>query len=291
MCKRLHYSRNVEGTPTVENGHVRMGMRNQLVAIQRGFEIVTSFPEWKNTPIILGESDPEGCAARSTQKHPESAYRNGPMFAAYTAEILNQIDMLASQGHVKFQGALAWSFEFGNQPYFAGFRELPTNGIDKPVLNAFRMLGQLSGRRLAVKSAGAVPADEILKAGVRGHPDVNAIATRREREITILVWNYHDDDVPAIATLVKLSVTGMPPAVKQTIVEHFRIDNNHSNALTEWQRLGSPTNPSADEYRRLEDSGQLQQLTSPQWRKVTGGQIRFEFALPRQALSLLRITW
>ena len=82
---------HAKGTPSVENGHVQMGMRNQLVAIQRGFEIVTSFHEWRDTPIILGESDPEGCAACSTQKHPESAYRNGPLFAAYTA-ILNQID-------------------------------------------------------------------------------------------------------------------------------------------------------------------------------------------------------
>jgi len=80
---------HAKGTPTVENGHVQMGIRNQLAAIQRGFEIVTSFPEWRNTPIILGESDPEGCAACSAQKHPESAYRNGPRFAAYTAAILN----------------------------------------------------------------------------------------------------------------------------------------------------------------------------------------------------------
>jgi xylan 1,4-beta-xylosidase len=213
------------------------------------------------------------------------------LFAAYTAAILNQIDGLASRKHVNLQGALTWSFEFENQPYFAGFRELATNGIDKPVLNTFRMLGLLSGRRLAVNSGGAVPSDEMLKTGVRSRPDVNAIATRQERGITILAWNYHDDDVPAPDAPVDLAVTGIPPAVKQVLIEHFRVDGSHSNAYAEWQRLGSPTHPSADEYWRLEDSGQLQQLTSPQWRKVTEGQITFELALPRQALSLLRITW
>jgi len=35
---------HAKGTPSVENGHVQMGIRNQLAAIQRGFEIVTSFP-------------------------------------------------------------------------------------------------------------------------------------------------------------------------------------------------------------------------------------------------------
>jgi xylan 1,4-beta-xylosidase len=188
---------HAKGAPTLENGHVRMGIRHQLAAIQRGFRVVTSFPEWRSTPIILGESDPEGCAACSAQKHAENAYRNAPLFASYTAAVLNQIDALAASEHVNFQGALTWSFEFENQPYFAGFRELATNGIDKPVLNAFRMLGLLSGRRLAVNSAEAVPSDEILKTGVRSRPDVNAIATRQDREITILAWNYHDDDVPA----------------------------------------------------------------------------------------------
>jgi xylan 1,4-beta-xylosidase len=282
---------HAKGAPTLENGHVRMGIRHQLAAIQRGFKIVTSFPEWQDKPILLGESDPEGCAACSAQKHPENAYRNGPLFASYTAAILNQIDALVAREHVNFQGALTWSFEFEVQPYFAGFRELATNGIDKPVLNAFRMLGLLGGRRLAVDSTGAVSADEILKTGVRNRPDVNAIATRQDRAITILAWDYHDDDVPAPDTPVDLAVTGIPPTVKQVLIEHLRVDGSHSNAYAEWQRLGSPMHPSADEYRQLENSGQLQQLASPQWRSVKEGKVRLEFTLPRQGLSLLRITW
>jgi xylan 1,4-beta-xylosidase len=282
---------HAKGAPTLENEHVRMGIGHQLAAIQRGFKIVTSFPEWQNKPILLGESDPEGCAACSAQKHPENAYRNGPLFASYTAAVLNQIDALAAREHVNFQGALTWSFEFEEQAYFAGFRELATNGIDKPVLNAFRMLGLLGGRRLAVISARAVPLDEILNSGVRGRPDVNAIATRRDREITILAWNYHDDDLSAPDAPVELAVSGMPPVVRQVLIEHFRVDSSHSNAYAEWQRLGSPMQPSSHEYRQLEESGQLQQLGSPQWRSVKEGKIMLEFTLPRQGLSLLRITW
>jgi xylan 1,4-beta-xylosidase len=282
---------HAKGAPTLANGHVRMGIRHQLAAIQRGFKIVTSFPEWQNKPIILGESDPEGCAACSAQKHPENAYRNGPLFASYTVAVLNQIDALAAREQVNFQGALTWSFEFEGQPYFAGFRELATNGIDKPVLNAFRMLGLLGGRRLAVSSTGAVPADEVLKTGVRSRPDVNAIATRQDQEITILAWNYQDDDVPAPDAPVDLAVTGIPPTVKQVLIEHFRVDGSHSNAYAEWQRRGSPMHPSADEYRQLENLGQLQQMASPQWRRPREGQIKLEFTLPRQGLSLLRITW
>ena len=47
-------------------------------------------------------------------------------------------------------------FEFENQPYLDGFRTLATNGVDKPVLNVFRMAGMMGGNRLAVESdAGA----------------------------------------------------------------------------------------------------------------------------------------
>ena len=40
-----------------------MSVSNQLRAIDNGFKIVASFPELRDTPIIIGESDPEGCAA------------------------------------------------------------------------------------------------------------------------------------------------------------------------------------------------------------------------------------
>jgi hypothetical protein len=41
----------------------------------------------------------------------------------------------------------------------------------------------------------------------------------------------------------------------------------------------------------LEISGHLQQFDSPQWKNVKDGKLKFEFALPIQGLSLLRITW
>lgn len=280
-----------KGAPVFENGHVRMGISHHLAAIDRGFKIVASFPEWQKTPIILGESDPEGCAACSAQQHPENAYRNGPLYAAYTATVLNQIYTLASQERVNFQGAVTWAFEFEDQPYFAGFRDLATNGVDKAVLNTFRMFGLLNGERVTVSSSGTVPVQEMLKTGVRGVPDVNAIATRRDHEITILVWNYEDNDLPAPDAPINLAVTGIPEVAKTVLLQHFRVDGTHSNAYAEWQNMGSPAHPSADQQSRLEDAGQLQLLGSPQWMAAKEGQMKLNFSLPRQGLSLLRIAW
>ena len=158
---------------------------------------------------------------------------------------------MARQEHVNFLGVVTWAFEFEDQPYFAGFRELATNGVDKPVLNAFRMLGLLGNERVKVTSSGALPSEEVVRNGVRAQPDINAIATRKDREIEILIWNYHDDDVPFPAAPIDLVITGLPADAKRGLLEHFRVDSDHSNAFTAWKEMGSPQSPSESEYKRL----------------------------------------
>lgn len=91
-------------------------LSHQLAVIDAGFKIVTSFPEWRQTPIIFGESDPEGCAACSAKENPQNAYRNGPLYGAYTVEALNQTLQLAEKDNVNFVGAVTWAFEFEQQP-------------------------------------------------------------------------------------------------------------------------------------------------------------------------------
>ena len=280
-----------KGSPTWQGDHVQMGISRQLAAIEQGFKITASFPEWRQTPIILGESDPEGCAACSAKDNPQNLYRNGPLYGAYTVEVLNNILALARQEHINFLGAVTWAFEFEDQPYFAGFRELATNGVDKPVLSAFRMLGMLGNERVKVTSSGTLPTGEIVSAGVRGQPDINAIATRKEREIEVLVWNYHDDDLPYPAASIDLVVTGLPINARRGLLEHFRVDSGHSNAFTVWKEMGSPQSPSESEYERLKSGGQLQLLSSPAWIEIREGSIHLQFTLPRQGLSLLRLWW
>jgi len=42
---------------------------------------------------------------------------------------------------------------------------------------------------------------------------------------------------------------------------------------------------------QLERAGALQLLGSPQWIVVKEGKVKVEFDLPRQGVSLLKITW
>ncbi len=73
---------HAKGAPQFVDNHVRMGIAAQLRTIDDGFQIVASFPEVKNKPIVIGESDPEGCAAC---QGPQLDYRNGTMYSSYTA--------------------------------------------------------------------------------------------------------------------------------------------------------------------------------------------------------------
>ncbi len=182
-------SYHAKGQPAVVEGHVRMGVGKNTADAAQGMQIVASFPKFQNLPIIVSESDPEGCAACSARVYPQNAYRNGPLYATYEAVMLKNMFELADREKTNIAGMLTWAFEFENQPYFEGFRTLASNGIDKPVLNLFRMAARMRGDRVAVDSSGAVPVATIQAAGVRGAtPDVDAIAVRSgSLEISILI--------------------------------------------------------------------------------------------------------
>jgi len=268
-----------------------MGVSNQAQDVNRGFAIVREFPKFQSLPIVLSESDPEGCAACAARVYPQNGYRNIPLFASYTAVMMKSIFELADRTKANIEGMLSWAFEFEGQPYFEGFRTLATNGIDKPVLNFFRMAALMKGDRVRVESSGAVPLDSILAGGVRATPDVDGLAVRSGHELSVMLWNYFDDDVPAPDAPVELALAGLPPGAGRVLVRHYRIDATHSNAYTAWKNLGSPQSPSPDQYSALESAGQLQLLESPRWVDARGGQAELRFTLPRQAVSLVQVSW
>jgi xylan 1,4-beta-xylosidase len=273
---------HAKGSPVFTNGHVRMGIANQLQNIDSGFATVAGFPELKDKPVVIGECDPEGCAAC---QGPQLGYRNSTMYSSYTAASFARIHDLAEKHRVNLEGALTWAFEFENQPYFAGFRVLASNGVDLPVLNVFRMFGRMSGIRLTATSSADAGVDSLRTRGVRGAADVSALASLAQQQLFVLVWNYHDDDMPAPASPVELSVTGLPWSNGIAHAKQFRIDASHSNAFEFWKRLGSPQNPTAEQYRKLEKAGQLDLLETKDT-PVQGGQANWHFTLPRQAVSL-----
>lgn len=282
---------HVKGSPHVVDGHVQMGLGRELENAATGFGIVQLSEKFRNLPIVLSEADPEGCGACSPEQHPEDAYRNGTVYPAYTAAAMEGLTELAADQHVNLAGFLTWAFEFEGQPLFAGRRSLASHGIDKPEMNLFRMAGMLSGERVGATSDAAIPADSVVKAGVRERPEVDALATRAGKSASVMVWNYADDDVAGVAATVRMTVNGVPVAVRRVRVEEFRIDAKHSNAFEAWKQMGSPQDPNAEQVARLKAAGQLERMGSPRWVTVEHGKAQVEIELPRESVSLLRVGW
>ena len=283
----------VPGERSSSQGWVVMSVATQLRAVERGMKVVSSYPEWRHTPIILGESDPEGCGACLD---PRNGYRNGPLYGASVTEATMRTYELARKYGLQVEGAVTWAFEFEDEPAFAGFRALATDGIDKPVLNAFRLFGKLGAGRceagscgswVAAESSGALPLEQVVENSVTRASDVNAVATRNGREVDVLLWNYHDADVEAPPASVLLAVDGLRG--KAVVEEEFRMDATHSNAHLAWQQMGSPAHPSAEQVEQLEKAGALEQTVADHRVVVKEGAASIELSIPRQGVVLVRL--
>jgi xylan 1,4-beta-xylosidase len=190
---------------------------------------------------------------------------------------------------VNLKGVVSWSFEFENREWFAGFRELATHGIDKPVLNIFRMFSVMKGNRIQVKGDNEFNATDIITNGVREKNDINAIASKNKNSVCIMIWNYNDNDVEGPSSDVELTVIGM--STDKVLVHHYRVDRQFSNSFEKWKSMGKPQQVADEQYHELERSGHLKSYAPQAWKKTTNGELILKFNLPRQGVSLIRITW
>ena len=276
---------HAKGKPESVGGHMRMGIQNQLSTVDAAFARFARYPELSGKPVIIGESDPEGCAACTGEGFD---YRNGTVYASYTAASFPRLLELAERHGTALEGAVTWAFTFDRQPYFAGFRQVASNGLPLAVFNVFRMFSQLGRERLAAVSSGAQPLGDILEHGIRAEADIGVLASRSERGVAVLVWNYHDDVVPAPDAQVALTVSGLPRSATRVPLAHYRVDERHGDVFSAWRRLGSPPAPNPEQYAALERASELAVLDgSPEATAVGDGRATLEFSLPRHAVSLV----
>ncbi|HEX7507664.1 MAG TPA: beta-xylosidase [Polyangia bacterium] len=281
---------HAKGGTAIIDGHVEMNMGNQLRLHRIGFTTVAAVPAFKQTPIVISEAAPDGCAACPVSTTPENAYRNSPAYGAYEVTMMKRTLELEARVGVKVRGLLTWAFLFNDTPYFAGYRALATNGIHLPVLNAFKLLGSLDGVRLPVTSNGARTLDDILTNSVRGLPDIDAMATRNGQNVQILVWNYHDDLVTALASPVHVTAQLPVSFGASAKVTHMRVDETHGDAYTVWVSQGSPQMPTAAQIVAMQQAMQPAALEPARQVTVTNGTLSLDFMLPRFGISLIALS-
>jgi len=277
---------HAKGSPKVVNNTVVMNIRTELRNVEANYKVIGKYAQLKNIPVIIGEFDPEGCAACGMSTNPENAYRNGTMYSSYTAASFARLYELTDQYQINLLGAVSWSFEFENQPWFAGFRDLATNGINKPVFNVFKMLGMMKGNRVEATSNQMYPLKMVLDSSIRkATADVGVLATNHPQSASVLVWNYHDEDKKGTVDSVLITFKGL--IKKQVVVTQYRIDDLHSNSYEAWKKMGAPQQPIAAQILTLSKSSELKTIGKPVKYNTASGP--FKFLLPRQGVSLLSI--
>lgn len=282
---------------TGDSGYIQMNVSTQLQQIDQAFGVVASYPELENIPVMMSEYDPDSCAACTSAAY---SYRNGLIYPSYTAASFTRAAELARNRGVNLRAALTWAFEYETTPLnpfahlFDEFRVLSTQGIDKAIFNVHRMFAMISGDRLNAVSDGQTPIDVVLSEGITGNAaDVGVLASLDSTNGTmyIFVWHYHDKDLTFPDADVTVTIDNLPDsftASGQTMLTHYRIDDNHSNPYPRWLAMGSPLNVTEAQYSELVAAGKLATLEPPRSIKITAGEsLALSFSLPIRAISLL----
>jgi xylan 1,4-beta-xylosidase len=73
----------------------------------------------------------------------------------------------------------------------------------------------------------------------------------------------------------------------ELLLRHYRIDEAHSNAYSEWERQGKPMYPTSVQQSAIKAHEGLELLEPPRTFALNKGRIKQKFRLPVQAVSLL----
>jgi xylan 1,4-beta-xylosidase len=259
-----------------------------LANVQASLAVLDDFPELLDREVILSECDPDGWAAGTIHDNPNLFYRNTEYYASYVAATVNKLMRHASDRGKQVDGMLTWAFLFEDRPYFEGFRTLSTNGLDKPVLNVFRLLAKLGGVRVPLVSDRAT---DVL---ARGHgddaatlPDVDGLATVDETDgIQVFLSSHHDDWDVTTPSDVRVCVNGAPAGQRYRVYRSL-VAAGSGNAYMAWDGMGRPQPPSDAQLAQLHQAARLQ--TEPLGEATaTADGLAVTIALPSHSVCLLQ---
>src|SRR5256712_4823193 len=166
-----------------------------LREVRAALDAVAAHPKFRDLPCIVDECDASVPAHWGVYDNANFAYRNTEYFPVFQCKLMKKLLDLNAASGAQVDQATTWSFYFEGERFFEGTRSLFTaENVEKPVLNAYRMLARLGDTRLAVESSHAWPLDRLDEADVGMPEEVDALATATGRDgVSVLVWRHADD--------------------------------------------------------------------------------------------------
>jgi xylan 1,4-beta-xylosidase len=178
----------------------------------------------------------------------------------------------------------------GASPAFCGCYGLLCRGVPsipqswdiaKPSFNAFKLLHRLKDYKISCTG------------GTTASPGVNVIGTISAANDTICVMVYsHVDNTSGNASTadnVTLNIT-MPSGWTSARMEHWVIDQTHSNSYRAWRGLGSPLNPTADQWTTIAVAANLAHYDSVATVTFSGGVYSKTFTQKYYSVGLIQLT-
>jgi xylan 1,4-beta-xylosidase len=254
---------------------------------------IAEYDQYQNVPAMVDECDAAVPAHFGRYDNPNYGFQNTEYYPVFQVKLMKKIIDLNAAETVKVEQATSWSFYFEGERYFEGTRSfLTAGGIEKPLLNAYRMLSRLGNRRIGVTSDAAWSVSELdATDGSCMREEVDALATRGvDGSIAVLVWRHTDDQyqTDTAETVVEVALSCLGEGTYT--LSHYRIDINHSNSYTTWKSLGSPQDPTEMQLAEITRRQGLEELEPATTMQSTSGELRIDVSLPLPAASLLIFT-
>jgi len=148
-------------------------------------------------------------------------------------------------------------------PFYGGFGLIAAGNIPKPSFYAMQLLHRLGEERIE-------------------NSDPNVLVTKAsDGSLVIALWNLVNPGSTGTPKTVKLQFKGVKPDAHVAI---RRVDEDHGNTLSLWEKMGSPRYPTQDQ---LNDLRQQSRLSAADSDSLTDGNLTLE--LPVNGVVMLQV--
>jgi xylan 1,4-beta-xylosidase len=265
-------------------------MAKMLREVRHSLRQVVASAARPGVECLADECDASVPAHHGSYDNSNFNYRNTEYFPVFQVSLMKKLLDLPEARTARLRAATAWAFYIEGERCFEGTRSLVTyGGIEKPVLNAYRLLGRLGRLRLRATSSAAWPVRLIDQAQLVPE-EVDVLAAKSpDGAVTALVWR-HDDDQhrnEQAQRPVRVTIRGLGSG--PVLVRQWRIDAAHGNTYQAWRALGAPDYPSQADIERVADAGRLRQFEPERLELPSDGEITMDLSLPLPSVSLLEL--
>lgn len=258
-------------------------VRTFLASVETQSRIIREYG-YGHLECVLSEADPDGWAAGGWFDNFNLYFRNTEYYASYVMSAYKNLFDLAEKLDMDIR-PLAWAFMFEGERCFEGTRSLSTQGIDKAVFNLFRMLARLGTQKVEL----CVSRKQSLPGFADQEPEISGWATCDSRStLQVLVYSHHDDWDRKDCYDLSMTLKNLPMD-GQVSITHYRIDREHSNACTEWERQGKPDWPDDGQRAAILARSGLELFRPPEQAEIREGMLEINCPILTHSISLFEI--